>query len=148
MPEPPAELVLYYYDSGESSEVAYEIVRECGFRPSEANGSVIEMDEYTIYHYQPFEVREENVQLLDECVEQLQQNFPEMEVWLNHKHNTDYGNPVNERYQLYIAPNRDVVEDNRPDRSTRKRRSDTEENRSRELEMSSKVEWSKKGRDL
>jgi hypothetical protein len=111
MPEPAAELTLYCYTPAKDrSEVANGIVRECGFRSSVVDGSVMEMDDYTLYQYEPFEDREANVELLDKCLQSLREEFPEMEVWLRSKTNKDYGNPVSEDHLLYIAPNRETVE--------------------------------------
>jgi hypothetical protein len=125
MPAPAAELVVYVYDESEEAKVADEVVCRSGFRSSEVDGAVVHTDEYTAYHYEPFEAREENIQLLDECVETLKQRFSGMEVWLKNRPNKDYGNPVSEDYFLYIAPSRGVVESRNQTRSDIPSASDT-----------------------
>lgn len=113
MPQPAAELVVYCYsDSEEDPETANKIVREFGFRPAETTDSVIQMSDYTAHHYEYFEDREENKQLLNDCVENLVGEFPDMEVWIKNKRNKDYGSPISEDYLLYIAHSRDVVNKN------------------------------------
>ncbi|WP_318571246.1 hypothetical protein [Salinigranum marinum] len=112
MPEPPADLVVYYYGGEERSQIADKIVSECGFHPSDTSDSVVVTDDYTAYHYQPFEVRDENLDLLEKSVEQLQQRFPEMDVWTENNYQKDHGTPVGEHYQIYIAATRGEVEDN------------------------------------
>lgn len=140
MPEPAAELVVYFYGSSDESETADEVVRQYEFHPAEVDGSVITMDQYTAYHYQPFEAREENAELLDECVEDLEDKFPEMEVWLRNRPNKDYGSPVSEDYLLYIAPSRDVVDDNRRATSNRDSGSDADQERRSGQDSSSKID--------
>lgn len=110
MPEPAAELTLDCYGQAqERAETANELLRTKGFHSSDIDGAMMELEEYTLFQYEPFENRDANLELLDECVEALQNEFPEMEVWLRSKPNKDYGNPVSEDHLLYIAPDRDVV---------------------------------------
>lgn len=113
MPAPAAELTLYCYGPAkERAEAANEIVRNAGFRSSDVEGAVMEQGEYTLFQYEPFEDREANLELLDDCVNALQSEFPEMEVWRRSKTNKDYGNPVSEDHFLYVAPDREVIESN------------------------------------
>jgi hypothetical protein len=140
MPEPAAELVVNCYHS-ERAEVADEVVSHCGFRGSVVNGSVIKTDRYTAYHYEPFEVREENRELLEQCVEELTQAFPSMNVWLSNKSNKDYGNPVTEDYLLYIAPGRHTVEGDKTDSISATDVSTAGEGQMSEQESSSKIDW-------
>lgn len=123
MPAPAAEVVLYCYgESKELSEGAHKILREEGFHPSETDGSVIEMDEYIAYHFQPFENREANIELLETCVTRLSAEFPDMAVWLQSRPNKDYGNPIEHDYSLYVAPSQEAVSDSRQSGSNAERR--------------------------
>jgi hypothetical protein len=150
MPEPAAELVVYFYGSSDKSETADKIVSQHGFHSAEVEGSVVTADQYTAYHYQPFETREDNAELLDDCVEALEETFPEMEVWIRNRPNKDYGRAVSEDYLLYIAPSRDVVDDSRKGVTNRTGISDTgqgrepSQNESREIDPS-EIDW--KARD-
>jgi hypothetical protein len=152
MPEPAAELVVYFYGSSDESETADEVVGQYGFHPAEVDGSVITMDQYTAYHYQPFEAREDNAELLDECVEELKEKFPEMEVWLRNRPNKDYGSPVSEDYLLYIAPSRDVVEKDRKATTNSISGSDTDKEGKTGQDVSSEIDsteidWKAKDRE-
>jgi hypothetical protein len=113
MPAPAAEVLYCYGESKELSETAHKILRKEGFHPSETDGSVIEMDDYIAYHFQPFEDREANIELLETCVSRLSAEFPELEVWLQSRPNKDYGNPIAHGYSLYIAPSQEAVSDSR-----------------------------------
>ena len=148
MPEPAAELVVYHYGSKEHSEIVDRVVSECGFRSSKVDGSVIETAEYTAYHYEPFEVREENVELLDTCAEELRQTFPEMEVWIRNKVNKDYGSPISEDFLIYIAPSRDEVENSRTSRYDQVRRADAGEGSPGDQERFSEIAWRSEDNDL
>lgn len=109
MPEPAVELTLQCYGSvRQRSETANDIVEECGFYL--VGDSVMQIEDYILYQYEPFEEREENIEILEECVQQLSEEFPEMEVWSQHKSNRDLGNPVSRDYLIYIAPSREIVE--------------------------------------
>lgn len=109
MPERPAELLLRDYRKDRDNETANEVVTESGFYVSEGSGAIIEDENSTIYHYMPFEQREENIQLLDQCVEDLKKALPGMEIWLEEGYFSDYGKSFDYRYELYVAPDNSVV---------------------------------------
>jgi hypothetical protein len=113
MPEEPADLILYYYSSDERSEEIAEIVSgDYGFLPNDAGGGIINTDEYTAYSYLPFEVRKENEEALEECVKDLQENFPDMEVWIEDNYQKDGGKAIEFHYEIYISSTREEVENN------------------------------------
>jgi hypothetical protein len=113
MPEEPADLTLYYYSNNERLDEADQIVSDYGFLPSDVGSSgIMNTDEYTAYSYLPFEVRKENEEALEECVKDLQGNFPDMKVWIEDNYQKDDGKAIELHYEIYISPTRDEVENN------------------------------------
>jgi hypothetical protein len=103
MPEKAVELMVFVSDLEEENRMSdidkiYNIFSENGFHASPFGDEVHAM----ALHFQPFEHTQENEALIKECVEEVQTEFPDLDIEYSIGRNRDAGKMPEKTCQINV----------------------------------------------
>lgn len=101
----------FYKDETDEGDKADEIVQQYGFHPTKYDSGPFGTGDRLQYNYQQYETTDENKSLIDDTVEELNETFQSMDVWSEFKSNRDAGFGASFQTMIYVAPDRDAIEE-------------------------------------